>query len=133
MIETQTAAEATVLRGYQAFATADMEALGELFHPDIVWTHHNDDRFGGPKAGWPAVAQYFAESAELTAGNLEARVESTTASGDLVAVAARMIGTRPDGRRFDDPQMHLFRLRDGRVVQVDQYVGDPKAVEEFWA
>ena len=105
----------------------------ELFHPDIVWTHHNDDRFGGPKAGWPAVAQYFGESAELTAGNLEARVETTVASGELVAVAARMIGTRPDGRRFDDPQMHLFRLRDGRVVQVDQYVGDAAAVKEFWA
>jgi uncharacterized protein len=133
MIETQTAAETTVLRGYQAFATADMETLSELFDPNIVWTHHNDDRFGGAKAGWPAVAQYFAESAELTAGNLEARVESTTASGELVAVAARMIGTRPDGRRFDDPQMHLFRLRSGRVVQVDQYVGDPAAVEAFWA
>jgi ketosteroid isomerase-like protein len=44
-----------------------------------------------------------------------------------------MIGARPDGRRFDDPQMHLFRLRDGRVVQVDQYVGDPGAVKAFWA
>ena len=44
-----------------------------------------------------------------------------------------MIGTRPDGRRFDDLQMHLFRLRDGRVVQVDQYVGDPAAVAAFWA
>ena len=55
MIETLTAAEATVLRGYQAFATADMESLGELFHPDIIWTHHNDDRFGGPRpAGRPS-------------------------------------------------------------------------------
>jgi uncharacterized protein len=133
VLETATPNEALVMSGYQAFATQDMQALAEAFHPDILWNHHNDDRFGGPKAGWPAVAAFFAESGELTRGTLRVEPRSTVAAGDLVAVGAHMSGSRPDGRRLDDPQIHLFRVRAGRVVQVDQYIGDPAAVAAFWA
>ena len=40
--------------------------------------------------------------------------------------------TRPDGRSFDVPQILLFRVEDGHVRTVDQYVGDPAAVKAFW-
>ena len=40
---------------------------------------------------------------------------------------------RPDGRTFDDTQILLFSLADGRVRTVDQFVGDPDAVTAFWA
>ena len=42
-------------------------------------------------------------------------------------------GTRPDGRSFDDPQVALFAVEDGRVHSVEQYVGDPASVTAFWA
>jgi len=29
--------------------------------------------------------------------------------------------------------VHLFHFQDGRTAAVDQYVGDPAAVEAFWA
>jgi ketosteroid isomerase-like protein len=133
MIETTTAAEATVLRGFAAFATRDMDTLGVVFHPEVVWIHHNDDRFKGAKAGWPAVAAFFGESGELTAGTLHVEPTTTMSSGDLVTVLARVTATRPDGRLLDDQQVLLFRLEDGRAVQVDQYIGEPAAVEAFWA
>jgi hypothetical protein len=44
-----------------------------------------------------------------------------------------MTGRRPDGRVLDDEQVHLFRMRAGVAVSVDQYIGDPGAVEAFWA
>ena len=50
-----------------------------------------------------------------------------------MTVLARVTATRPDGRRLDDQQVLLFRLEDGRTVQVDQYMGEPAAVEAFWA
>jgi ketosteroid isomerase-like protein len=133
MIETTTDAEATVLRGFAAFASHDMDTLGVVFNPEVVWTHHNDDRFKGAKAGWPAVAAFFGESGELTAGTLQVEPQTTMAAGDLVTVLARVTATRPDGRRLDDQQVLLFRLEDGRTVQVDQYIGEPAAVEAFWA
>jgi ketosteroid isomerase-like protein len=40
---------------------------------------------------------------------------------------------RNHGRSFDDPQVALFTVEDGRVRSVEQYVGDPAAVSAFWA
>jgi hypothetical protein len=42
-------------------------------------------------------------------------------------------GTRPDGRTFDDAQVLVFAVERDRVRSVDQYIGDPPAVTEFWA
>jgi hypothetical protein len=50
-----------------------------------------------------------------------------------VAVLTRISGTRPDERAFDDTQVLLFRLEQGQVRAVDQFVGDPTAVTAFWA
>ena len=50
-----------------------------------------------------------------------------------VAVLTRISATRPDERAFDDTQILLFTLEDGRVRSVDQFVGDPTAVTAFWA
>ena len=122
-----------VRSGYAAFGRGDMAGVAELFAPDAVWTHRNGGRFAGPKRGFDTIAAFFGESVELSAGTL--RVEPTGLLGDAddVAVLIHMRGTRPDGRALDDRQVHLFHLRGGKTVSVDQYVGDPGAVEAFWA
>jgi hypothetical protein len=133
MTDTITSNVQTVRAGYEAFARGDMAALSELFAPDAAWTHRNSGRFSGAKRGFDAITAFFGESVQLSTGTL--RVEPTDFLGerDKVAVLVHMSGTRPDGRVLDDRQVHLFHLRDGRTVTVDQYVGDPAAVEAFWA
>lgn len=123
----------TVRSGYEAFARGDMAALAEAFAPDAVWTHRNGGRFTGPKRSFDAILAFFGESVELTAGTL--RVEPTGFLSDdgSVAVLVHMTATRPDGRTLDDRQIHLFHMRDGKTAGVDQYIGDPAAVEAFWA
>jgi hypothetical protein len=44
-----------------------------------------------------------------------------------------VIGSGPDGRSFDTPQIVLFTLDGGRVRSIDQFVSDPAAVAAFWA
>ena len=39
----------------------------------------------------------------------------------------------PRRRTFDDTQILYFQLEDGKVRSVDQSIGDPPAVTEFWA
>jgi ketosteroid isomerase-like protein len=133
MTDTATSNTQIVRSGYQAFGRGDMAALAERFAPDAVWTHRNGGRFAGPKHGFDAIMAFYGESVELSAGTL--RVEPTDLLGDAdsVAVLVHMTATRPDGRVLDDRQVHLFQLRDGKTVAVDQYVGDPAAVEAFWA
>jgi ketosteroid isomerase-like protein len=90
-------------------------------------------RFSGPKRGFDAIAAFFGESVQLSAGTLCVEPSQFLGDDDAAAVLVHMQGTRPDGRALDDHQVHLFHMRDGHTVAVDQYVGDPAAVEAFWA
>ena len=126
--------EAVVRAGFEAFGRGDGAAFAAMFHADATWNHRNPDRLGGVHRGRDAIMAFLGESAQLTAGTLRAVPGEVLTGGDrCVGVLTRVSGTRPDGRRFDDPQILLFRIEDGHVRSVDQYVGDPAAVTAFWA
>jgi len=123
-----------VRAGFAAVAAGDMAQFAATFHPDATWNHRNDDRLGGVKEGVDAIVGFLAESMQLTAGTLRPVPEVFLPDGDgRVAVLTRISGTRPDGRTFDDTQILLFALEQGRVRTVDQFIGDPNAVTAFWA
>lgn len=133
MTTTTTTTDA-VRAGFEAVAAGDLAGFAAMFHPDATWNHRNDDRLGGVKEGVDAIVGFLAESMELTAGTLRPVPEIFMPDGDgRVAVLTRISGTRPDGRSFDDTQILLFTLEEGRVRAVDQFVGDPTAVTAFWA
>jgi ketosteroid isomerase-like protein len=123
-----------VRAGFSAVAAGDLAGFAAMFHPDATWNHRNDDRLGGVKQGVDAILGFLAESMELTAGTLRPVPEVFMPDGrGRVAVLTRITATRPDARTFDDTQILLFTLQDGRVNAVDQFVGDPTAVTAFWA
>jgi ketosteroid isomerase-like protein len=133
MTDTITSNVKTVRAGYEVFARGDMAALSDLFAPDAVWTHRNGGRFSGAKRGFDAITAFFGESVQLSAGTL--RVEPTDFLGEgeqgcrprpHVGHAAR----RPRPRRPPGAPVPPARRPDGRRRQ---YVGDPAAVEPFWA
>jgi ketosteroid isomerase-like protein len=130
---TTTSSTELVRSGYDAFGRGDMAALAEVFAPDAAWNHRNGGRFAGEKRGFDTIAAFFGESVELSGGTLRVQPTALLGGDDTVAAVVHMTGSRPDGRALDDRQIHLFHLRDGRVAAVDQYVGDPPAVEAFWA
>ena len=132
---TTTATDVDVVRaGFEAVAAGDMAGFAAMFHPDATWNHRNDDRLGGVHHGSDGIVAFIAESGQLTAGTLRAVPEVLMPDGDgRVAVLTRITAARPDGRSFDDTQILLFTLENGRVRTVDQFVGDPTAVTAFWA
>jgi ketosteroid isomerase-like protein len=132
---TSTLTDTDVVRAvFQAFADADLAALGGLLHAEATWHHRNDDRLGGVHRGSDAIIAYLAQSAQLTAGTLRAVPQSFMADGQgRVGVLTRLSATRPDGRAMDAPQLVLVTLDSGRVRSIDQFVGDPADVAAFWA
>src|SRR3954463_13962703 len=125
---------AFVRGGFEPFARGDMAAFAAMFAPEATWNHRNPDRLGGIHQGREGIVAFIVESGRLTEGTLRAVPEGILADGEgRVAVLTRVSGTRPDGRTFDDPQILLFAV-DGDIVRsVDQYIGDPPGVTEFWA
>ena len=123
-----------VRKGFQAVADKDLPGFAAGFHPDATWNHRNPDRLGGVKNGIDEIVGFLAASMELTAGTLRPAPTLYLPDGNgNVAVLTQISGERPDGRTFDDTQILYFHLEDGKVLSVDQFIGDPPAVTEFWA
>jgi ketosteroid isomerase-like protein len=132
-----TAAEtdvAVVRSGFEALARGDLAGFSDKFHADATWNHRNPDRLGGIHQGSDGIVAFITESMQLTAGTLRPVPLAFMPDGDgRVSVLTQVSATRPDGRSFDNPQILLFAVEDGRVRTVDQFVGDPSAVTAFWA
>jgi ketosteroid isomerase-like protein len=133
--DTTAQAEVEAVRaGFEAVAAGDIVAFAACFHADATWNHRNPDALGGIKHGIDEIVGFLAASMELTAGTLRPAPQLYLPDGaGHVAVLTRISGERPDGRTFDDTQVLYFQLEDGKVRSVDQFVGDPPAVKEFWA
>jgi ketosteroid isomerase-like protein len=123
-----------VRAGFAAVAAGDIAAFAAGFHTDATWNHRNPDSLGGIKDGVDAIVGFLAASMELTAGTLRPVPQLFMSDGEgHVAVLTRISGERPDGRTFDDTQVLYFQVEDGRIRAVDQFIGDPPAVTDFWA
>jgi len=126
--------EAVVRAAFETFGRGDLDAFATHFHANATWNHRNPDRLGGLHDGIDAILAFLRSSGELTAGTLRAVPEATMTDGSsLVGVITRISGSRPDGRTFDDRQVLVFAIEDGKVRSVDQYIGDPPTVTAFWA
>ena len=127
-----TARNAELLReGYQAFARGDMPALAALFSPDAVWHVQRLGQLSGDHVGFPAILGFFGRSMELTQGTFRVETIEVLSNDDGAAAVVRSRGQRA-GIALDDRQIHHFRVRDGRVTEVWQYVGDAEATQRFW-
>jgi ketosteroid isomerase-like protein len=135
MTDTTAQAEVEAVRaGFEAVAAGDIVAFAAGFHADATWNHRNPDSLGGIKHGIDEIVGFLAASMELTAGTLRPVPQLYMPDGaGHVAVLTRISGERTDGRTFDDTQILYFQLEDGKVRSVDQFIGDPPAVKEFWA
>ncbi|WP_191907993.1 nuclear transport factor 2 family protein [Nocardioides cynanchi] len=123
-----------VRAGFEAVAAGDVVAFAAGFHADATWNHRNPDSLGGVKNGVDEIVGFLAASMELTTGTLRPVPQLYMSNGaGHVAVLTRISGNRPDGRTFDDTQILYFQLEDGKVRSVDQFIGDPPVVTEFWA
>jgi ketosteroid isomerase-like protein len=124
--------EDLVRQGYDAFSRGDMQALRELFHPDIVWHAPGRNQLAGDHRGVDAVLGYFGRTMELTGGAFTVEVHDVVAD-DEHTVGLQSVHAERGGRTLDDNGVLVFHLRDGRVTEVWQYWADPYAADELFA
>jgi ketosteroid isomerase-like protein len=123
--------EDLVRRGFEAFATGDMDALRELFAEDIVWHFPGHSQVSGDFAGRDEVLQWLARSFELTGGTLRIELHDVLAGEDHVAALTRVTAQR-EGRSLDDPSIQLLHVKNGKATESWIYPSDQQVSDEFW-
>jgi uncharacterized protein len=109
---------------YEAFAHQDLEGLLTLVDPDCVITQDSSLPWGGRHVGH-AGATAFA-FALIGSTDSTVTVESLFEADGQVIQSGRSKGTvRANGNAFDIPEVHIWTLKDGKVVAAHFVIDTP--------
>ncbi len=119
-----------ILRGgYEAFRRGDIQAVPELFDPEIEIYQSERLPWGGSYKGPEEVGQFFAKLTETIESEVDPD-QFVDDEEDHVVVFGRSRGkVRATGREFDVAAVHVWTMRDGKAVRFESYVDTPKMRE----
>jgi uncharacterized protein len=118
---------ATIQRVYDAFKTRDANVFQELFAPDIKIWQSPELPWGGEYEGHDGAFTFLLKLVEHSESQVT--TESMFAAGDHVVQTGRTRGkVLANGATFDVPEVHVWELRDGKVVRFQVYIDTPAMV-----
>jgi ketosteroid isomerase-like protein len=123
---------AVVRRGYEAFNTADMAALTEIFDENASW-HTPGRATGGDYVGRDAVFGQFGRYGGETGGTFRAALQDVFATADGRVIGLHHNSAERGGKQLDVDCCIVFEVKDGRLVDGREFFGDLYAWDEFWS
>jgi uncharacterized protein len=109
-----------VRRQHQAFNRGDVAGILELLDADIEWWDRDDDPGACVHRGHEGVAEMLAELDDLA--DLRVEAKDVFDAGDYVVVPVRLTGRgRTSGVSFEEDEVHLYKVRDGKITELREY------------
>ena len=124
---------ALVRRGYEAFNTADLETLTELFAESASWHTPGRGALAGDRVGRDAVFAQFGQYGGQTGGTFRATLQQVLTSDDGRVVDIHRNTAERNGKTLDVTCCIVFEIEDGRVVDGREHFYDLYAWDEFWS
>ena len=109
-----------ILSIYDAFRRGDIATILNHLDPQVEWNNEGPAAipFAGIQHGREAVAKNFFTAIGDTMDEITLTMEPFAAQGDNVVTAGRyQARVKPTGKRVDVPLVHLWTIRNGRVVR----------------
>jgi ketosteroid isomerase-like protein len=123
-----------VVRGlYAAFGRGDFDAMAEVLDPQVSWRTPGapDLPTAGLRQGIPAVREFFGLLMN-TLDIAEFQPEDFLAAGNTVVVlGTSREGPKGSGRLVNFRWVHVFKFRNGRIVQFEEPADVSELVAEF--
>ena len=115
--------KAVVQRYLRAMSSGD-PSLPELLTDDVTWWVPPSSPLGGLKQGKARVLELMASGVGLYDMSVpfEIEVEAVVGDGDWVAVQMVMSARTAKGQPYRNHYHFAFRLRDGKICAVKEYV-----------
>jgi uncharacterized protein len=121
-----------VRRSFEAFARGDLDAAFADYHPDVEWCTASDEPDQEVYRGIDGLRRF----ADVIAEPWEDRFDGTVSAdefidrGDWVIVPWHgLLHGRGSGLGIEVKETYAVRLRDGKVVRVDEYRTKEEALE----
>ena len=124
--------EELVRRGFDAFATGDIDTLRQLFDQDAIWHVPGRSPLSGDHRGLDAILGFLARTMELTGGTFRADVHDVVAN-DEHAVALYVTRGEREGRTLESRDVLVSHIRNGKLAEAWLLSADLYAVDEFFS
>lgn len=120
-----------VVKGvYDAFARGDIPTVLEAFAEDVEWFEAEGMPYGGLYRSGDAVLQNVFGPIAADVEGFAVTPEEYIASGAKVAALVRYTGTgKATGKALDEPAVHVWEMRDGKLVRFRQFIDTLKFAE----
>ena len=124
---------AIVRRGYEAFNTADIETLTELFDESASWHTPGRSSVAGDHEGRDAVFAQFGRYGGETGGTFKAALQYVTADDDGRVVGMHHNSAERDGKKLDTACCIVFEVKDGKITDGRENFHDLYNWDQFWS
>jgi ketosteroid isomerase-like protein len=115
-----------------AFNRSDLDAVGAVLDPDIVYTIPGRSPVACHTRGIAAHLDALRRVRERSGNTLKLEPLAVTGGGDRVFVYGRISAAR-EGKQLDSDHYVVFRFAGGRIVEGITLPVDLYAFDEFWA
>ena len=123
---------AIVRRAYEAFVQGDLDgALADLAD-DCVFHFGGDGPNSGDHTGHDAIAAALVKNFEFTGGAWKLDIKRVFADDHHAAVILHETASRADGASIALDEVHILRMRDGKVVDLWDVPEDVQAHNDFF-
>lgn len=124
---------ATIIRkAYENFARGNIPAVFAAFDAAITWHVPGHSPLSGDFTGHDQVGGFFQRTMELSRGAFSIDVHNVLADRDLVVALVTVNGQR-NSVSASFPEVHVWRLRNGKAVDFREYQGDEQREDRFWS
>ena len=117
-----------IINLYAAFARRDLSALFQWIDPQVEITQTTELPWGGKFQGQQGLMSFAGKLLESLDSQVE--MEELVESGDRVVAIGHTRGrVRANQREFDVRAVHVWTLKDGKVIRFEAYIDTPKMLE----
>jgi uncharacterized protein len=124
---------AIMQRAYDAFNSADIDTLTELFDESAVWHLPGRSSMADDYQGREATLAYFGQLGQKTEGTFRAQLERLVGDDDDRVVGIQRSTADRNGKHLDVADCIVFQLKDGRITDGREHFEDLYAWDEFWS
>lgn len=123
---------ALVRTAYDAFRARDIAAVFRLLDAAAEFYQSSEVPWGGRYEGQEQIGAYFKKIAAAIDSKVE--LERLVDAGDHVVAVGRTSGSaRSTGKTFDSVAVHVWTLREGKVVRFASYIDHPPVLKALEA
>jgi len=121
-----------VINFYAAAARGDMDTCFALLADEVTWTNIGSTKFSGTFAGKQELVERLLGPlfSQLRAG-IRSEIERLTAEDDIVVAQTSGTAETLDGRPYNNTYCQVIRVRDGKIIEVKEYLDTALVTEVF--